>query len=381
MVEPHAQPKNESQASRSTPKDNLSSQRKTIHTILIISLSILIITSLITTITLASTIKELARAAAEAREAARPGNVSLTIIGMDACPDCLDYTTLINQLSPVISVQEEANLTRTTAQSLIQQYEINSLPAIILAGEVGKANVQNLLEQLGARFINNTTAIIEDLQPPYYSLRDTRIRGIVDLTIYPCPAEGCTQLDTLPQALEQLGVRIGRVTVRHEVNTTLPIQTLPAAFISDELSVYQLDLGNAFKPAPNGYVYEPRLPPYYNLSSGTMEGNVTLIILTLPDCQDCYNVSVHEQILTRNRVYLGSIKRIPATSPEGERLRAQYQIISLPTILLSPAFSVYPLAQAWPSIGTREEDGWYVFRSTSFMQQLGGYQNLTLPES
>jgi cold shock CspA family protein len=75
---------------------------------------------------------------------------------------------------------------------------------------------------------------------------------------------------------------------------------------------------------------------------------------------------MHVPIVKRFQVYLESTKTVDASSNEGKSLISKYNITAVPTILITGDVSVYdPLAAIWPSVGSVEEDGVYVFRTMS----------------
>lgn len=155
------------------------------------------------------------------------------------------------------------------------------------------------------------------------------------------------------------------------------IKTVPALIISGEIDKpnvadiwYQLN-GEIVGEA----VHAKALPPYRNLTSGKIEGLVSLVMLTDDSCNNCYNVSAHKRILPSYGVVVISESTYDINSTKGKELLALYNITKVPTILLSPDAKVYSgLLQVWRGVGSFEPDGWLVFRST---EQMGNYTDLT----
>ena len=155
------------------------------------------------------------------------------------------------------------------------------------------------------------------------------------------------------------------------------IRSLPALVITGEVSKASLaqlwsSLGGA---QHHDVVVIQGVPPYYELSTRRVVGLVDVVYLSDSSCPECYDVYEHQAILLGFGIQPDNSLQRDAASDEGKALIKKYGITKLPTILLSPAASVYPgLVQVWPQVGTKEADGWHVFRSVELM---GTYKNLS----
>ena len=124
-------------------------------------------------------------------------------------------------------------------------------------------------------------------------------------------------------------------------------------------------------------------PPYIDLTDGSLHGNVTMITLLDSSCSQCYDPSVHKLVLTsRFGLTIFQEEIADLNSTRGQELVAMYNITSVPTVILSPEMAEYPgMESVWvgQGLGTKESDGWYVFRAMSAIQNVI-YRNVTSGE-
>lgn len=119
--------------------------------------------------------------------------------------------------------------------------------------------------------------------------------------------------------------------------------------------------------------------PYVLISSGDVKGRIKWAMLTDTSCSECYDVTIHEQILRRFGMPTQNQQVISSQLSDGKELIAKYKIKLLPTIILTGDVEAYPsLIKIWPQVGTIEEDGAYVFREG--VKQMGIYKDLTVNE-
>lgn len=115
--------------------------------------------------------------------------------------------------------------------------------------------------------------------------------------------------------------------------------------------------------------------PYLEVVSGEVRGRGELIMLADSNCDKCYDVAAHQLILRQFGFnQLGEV--IDAGSDKGKELVKKYNVLLLPTIILTGDLDVYPsLKSVWPQVGTVEDDGVYVFRKG--VLQMGVYKDLS----
>ncbi len=124
--------------------------------------------------------------------------------------------------------------------------------------------------------------------------------------------------------------------------------------------------------------------PYIDPSSRTEIGKVRLVEIEDKSCGSCYNVSLHRDILKEMGIVLSGISKYDIAfsnlgSGELKGMIAKYNITKVPTILLSPDLDYYDesLKDFMLQFGTKEADGWYVFRKMEGMRDVI-YKDLSL---
>ena len=116
-------------------------------------------------------------------------------------------------------------------------------------------------------------------------------------------------------------------------------------------------------------------PPYVEVVSGALKGAFTLTYLSDSSCKECYDVRAHRGALAGLVMTPAEEKNLDISEEEGRVLADKYQIVSVPTILLSGDLEEYAqLAQVWPQVGTVEKDGTHVFRAGQPL--MGAYKDL-----
>ena len=120
-------------------------------------------------------------------------------------------------------------------------------------------------------------------------------------------------------------------------------------------------------------------PPYFNIQTGTTDGKVTVIYLNSKSCADCYDVNNNKNILENGYgLKVVSEKTVDVADKEGKELVKKYKITKIPTFVLNSEIAVYQgLLSVWNSVGSLEQDGWYVFRKPEVM---GAYYDLDKSE-
>lgn len=203
------------------------------------------------------------------------------------------------------------------------------------------------------------------------------------LTLVKPDCENCIDFGTLISAIKQQNVKILQEKnlsyAEAEAKSLVSennIKSLPALVVKGEVS--HPDIASLWdrlgaKPA-NNVVVISGIPPFYNVAAQKIEGLVQVIKLTDISCVACYDVELHMQILPRFGVFVSNATAYDISSGSGKDLVQKYNIAKVPAILLSPDASVYPaIVQVWSGVGTKEKDGWFVFRN---VEQMGTYRDL-----
>lgn len=158
------------------------------------------------------------------------------------------------------------------------------------------------------------------------------------------------------------------------------IKSIPSAIISGELSkndTVSKFLAQIGEIQDGTFIMRNSIPPYVDVVTGEIMGEVKLTMITDRNCQECYDVTVHEGIL--RSLGLASFKSevFDINFDDGKKLIDKYNINLLPAIILTGQVDYYPsLKKIWENVGTVELDGSYVFREG--VKQMGVYKNLAL---
>lgn len=161
------------------------------------------------------------------------------------------------------------------------------------------------------------------------------------------------------------------------------ITKVPALLVAGELTKNQKlsDLLSKMGEIRDGtFVLAKIGAPYVLATSGDVRGRVKLTLLSDKSCEECYNVTQHDTILRNFGLNTEDQEIIDINSTEGKKLVKQYKIKLVPTFVLTGEVSEFPaLLNVWPSVGTVEEDGSYVFREG--VKQMGAYKDLNTGKS
>ncbi|MEM4246712.1 MAG: hypothetical protein QXR48_04790 [Candidatus Woesearchaeota archaeon] len=138
---------------------------------------------------------------------------------------------------------------------------------------------------------------------------------------------------------------------------------LPAAIITGDTQ--NISLPN-FKTKDDTYYFTDTPQPYYDLKTKTVIGRISIIYITHPACPNCFNILQFGDQLKEAGIAISSQKTISATSAEGMAIINNYNITTLPTMILSPeAINYTVIAQVWPLVGSIEPDGMLVLRTAN----------------
>ncbi|MBI4135663.1 hypothetical protein HY477_02930 [Candidatus Uhrbacteria bacterium] len=145
------------------------------------------------------------------------------------------------------------------------------------------------------------------------------------------------------------------------------LDKIPAILVRGDVeSVFDLAsfLQNLGKQAEDGTLIVSNIPPpYLELGSGEVKGKFKATYLTYKDCAECYDPQLHKQALAALVMMPSEEEFLDYSDPLAQEMIAKYAITSLPTLLLQGELNLYQqLAEVWPTVGTQEEDGTYIFR-------------------
>ncbi len=321
-------------------------------------------------------------------EELRPAELSVIKITQDNCDSCFDIEEAITELSNQnVKIENEETISSSSPQGkeLISKYNIKKLPTIIVSGEISKSEqLVNYFEQKGE--VLESEFIYNSLTPPYFEVLSNQIKGNVQIKhLIDSSCEKCVDLTPISSTLAEQGLFIQDENFieynsqeGQELISKFDIKEIPAVLISEEVDYYP-EIKDALLQSgankKNGfYAVHSTLPPYRDLSQNKIVGLVDVVYLTKEDCPVCYDVSVNRNILLRFGMVLDEEKTLDINSQEGKQLVQKYGIKKVPIIIMSPDSEYYSsLVQVWKSVGTIENDGWFVMRNPD---AIGTYWNL-----
>lgn len=316
-------------------------------------------------------------------ESQKPARIELTAIRNSKCTDCFDISAAVGQVK-----SSKANITKETvlefgssgAKDAISKHKIERVPALIVTGDTGKLNLQG--------FAKSNDALLMQALPPYTNAQTGEIAGKVTLYLIRDPScKKCNDLGILTRQIKQSGIKIAAEknltpdsAEGKEFINKYGLDFVPALAMSKDAGAYQLiqqawsQIGT--KEEDGNYVLRSVNPPYINLTTGKLRGLVSAIYLTDGSCADCYNVSVHKQILTSPQSFAMLLDKevtFDVSDANGKELVLKYNITQVPAIILSDEAAAYPSSQALRQFFSVEKDGYYVFRTARVM---GAYKDL-----
>ena len=327
------------------------------------------------------TLSELTKKIAGAKEAARPANIKITKITTPNCSDCFNLDEAISTFKKQnVSVGEEKTVAfdSSEGQFLIKQLGVQRVPTYIVAGEVTKKNLEGFIKSNGE--IKNDTFVFTKVNPIFIATDTKKEMGKVAATVLTdSSCSQCLDPKLTIEAYKKAGVKITdekevawNSAEGQQLISQYKVTKLPTFLLSSDIDLYDQVKANWTRigtvESDKTYVARNLNLPYRDIEKGQIVGLVNLVYLNDSTCTDCYNAEqVQKPILTQGfGVGLLSERTVDVNSVEGQGLVAQYKVTKVPTILLSSEADQYVnLKNVWPSVGTVEQDGWYVFREVN----------------
>ncbi|MBR9680388.1 MAG: hypothetical protein GOU98_01025 [Candidatus Altiarchaeota archaeon] len=305
----------------------------------------------------------------EISEAGRPAELEATIITVN-CEGCFDILSTYNDFKEnnvKILIENFVSSDSSEAQKLIITHKIENLPTIILRGETDKFEFSGFEKTDG-------TLVYTEIKPPYIDADTSNVVGQVRAIILKdkdCSI--CADLNPLIQSLTSTGISITSKELERTSSEAVKlieenkIERVPTILFTKDISLYDQWESIQAPSTDNYFVIDPQ-GPYVNTTTGEIKGQVNLIMLVDEECSDCYDVTLHKQILPNFGIILSSEKTLAFRSEEGMTLVEKYSITKIPTIVLQGDFEPYPaLDSVWSNVGTVEDDKTHIFREISAM--------------
>ncbi len=301
--------------------------------------------------------------------------IMLTFVNAKECNTCPDLSSITAALEKRgLSIKSSKTLLAEQAASVISTYSLAKLPAVIITGEIDS------LASLNFRKAANGL-VYEPSSPPYVNTSTGQLMGkVIVIALEDSSCTQCTAAKGIVEQLTQIGVSLESRSVEAgtpegtELIAKYAITKLPTIIMSNDALLYQ-QIAQVWDSAgtteSDGMLVLRAVPaPYREPATRAIKGLVEATFLTDVSCTECYNASIHENILKESfNLQLSSKKTIEVNSAEGRIIIAKYNITNVPTIILSSETSAYEgVSQAWDSVGTITADGSYVFTAIDQLQ-------------
>ena len=111
------------------------------------------------------------------KEKLRPAKVQLAVIKNSKCTDCFDISPIVGYIKTQkvnLTNEKTSEFGSAEAKRLISLHKIEKLPAVIVTGEIDKANIAGLDKK-------DNALILEKVNPPYTNAINGNIVGMVTL--------------------------------------------------------------------------------------------------------------------------------------------------------------------------------------------------------
>ncbi|MBD3318299.1 hypothetical protein GF342_00115 [Candidatus Woesearchaeota archaeon] len=287
------------------------------------------------------------------------------------CDQCVNASEIVQALELAGLVFEEVEYkTQAQAVSLIEEFSIEKLPAIVIEGADPR------LDQIPLFVKSDSGYVLSDSLVPYSNL-DGEVFGLVTALVLEdenCPE--CFDTQRLLSQLELNGMVFSAIETIESSSADgqrlldhYNITRTPSLILSNDASEYEFiragwqSIGSV--ESDGKYVLRDTPAPYVDREEKTVRGLATMIILTDETCETCSDTSAVTSIFEDNfgMVFLSQVS-YDVSSPDGQRLMSRYAINVTPTVLFNKEAQYYQGIQAtWSDLGTVENDGMYVLRN------------------
>ena len=119
------------------------------------------------------------------QEASRPANLELVFLEDFSCEDCFpmkqSWADVRKSLSVEITEEKDTAYDSEEGKTLVEQYKIKKIPALIIRGEIDKANVAETLAALGTRA--EDALLVNPARPVYVDAKSGDVIGRSDLRL------------------------------------------------------------------------------------------------------------------------------------------------------------------------------------------------------
>jgi len=146
------------------------------------------------------------------------------------------------------------------------------------------------------------------------------------------------------------------------------INKLPFIVFSENLSNYKTISDSWektfwYKSSKWEYIVNDIIPPFYDLTDKKIKWLINLVYIWDKSCKNCYKIDDIKIILNSFWLKFKNVKEIDSKSLEWKELIEKYNIVKIPTIILSKNMELYKnFSYFWSNIWTKEKDGFFILR-------------------
>ncbi|NUN11631.1 hypothetical protein HUU53_03215 [Candidatus Micrarchaeota archaeon] len=300
-------------------------------------------------------------------------NLKITTIGIRACEACYNVNDIVTQLGHLAEIQtQQFNYDSQEGKDLIEKYGVKKIPSLVIEGDITNAKVKGYLNSLG--FEKDNAIVLDNQNPVYFDLKENRFVGQAKLTvIVDSLCVKCTNIYPVISALNENGLKfVQEQTLEYNDTRAVSliqkhnITRIPSIIVELNVQDYPNfpEIWSQVGTTEDNktFVFRETKPLFTNPETDLIEGEVSVIYLTDPECTECYNPTIHKNFLSKYDVIFGKENTIGIDTLAGQGLLSAYNITKVPTILLSPEAKYYKkLNDIWPQLGKIYPDGTYVF--------------------
>lgn len=220
----------------------------------------------------------------------------------------------------------------------------------------------------------NLEIAIKEKQPPVYNLFYIKDKSCKDC--FPIEIFGKKINDGVSQVTINENFVDSDSDKGNELINKYKIDKLPSLVITGDIKknndIYQF-LDKTGDVTDEDYVLRVIQPVYYDIKQDEYIGRFSVHYISTPDCEECYDVSLHKSALEGLLLIPNKEKLIDYRSEEAQELIKKHNITKVPTIVLQGTLGkINKFNQIWENYGTIEDDV-YIFRE---MEEMGKYYDL-----
>lgn len=298
-----------------------------------------------------------------------PPRIEMTMITVPDCPECSSLDNLagiVRTRNVNITRENKISWMSPVAKEMLSQYNLTRAPTIVITGETQSLFIEPFWRMKDALVLTNAP-------PPYMDVRSGTVKGKVDLTVIaPKSCKECFSLDnSVSQIKDAILVRKTQTLdaeddAAKKLIEQYKIDKVPSLILSKEAELYPIinrsweDFGTW--ESDGSLVLRTVPSPYVSTKDRIVQGMVTATYLVDAECKECYNVSLHKDVLSELGLAIDTVT-VDVSTAEGKALISEYGITGAPTMILSKEAGMYPMfMRRWPQVGSQEDDGRFVFR-------------------